>query len=366
MIDQKTIDDCRDLDLLTVVNKFNDIQLKKNGSSYRGFSPWSKEKTPSFYVHPVKGIYKDFSSGKGGDNAIRFVMDKEGFDFVDAVKWLCQEFSIEIKFLKNGNDDGKTTQERLEVRDALQWALAHFCGNEVPEDFVNYREFPEDVIDVFKIGYAKNSWDDLYKAATKAGFKPDVLVNAGLIRPRVQAVGLDGSKGQSAGYYDYFRDRIIFPIFDRRGNVVAFTARDAETEDQTQVIDQQPEKKEKPPKYINSPDTCYDKSKSLYGLYQCVKSNEYQKGVYLVEGPTDVMRMHQHNLKATVAPCGSALTDEQAKVIRKLTDKLVIVPDNDCGGENGKNAGIDALHRNAPVAIKAGLQVKVLIPGSTK
>lgn len=356
MIHQDTIDRCRELDLVDVVRKFSDITLKPHGQhQHRALSPWTNEKTPSFYVHEKKGIYKDFSSGKGGNNAIRFVMDKEGFDFVDAVKWLCQEFTIEIKFTNGGPEDKKTAEQRQEVRDVMEWATGHFCGNEVPEDFVKYREFPEDVLNEFKIGYAKNSWDDLYKAATKAGFKPELLVNAGLVRPKA-----------NGGYYDYFRDRVMFPIFDRRGNVIAFTGRDAETEDQTQVIDQEPVKKEKPPKYMNSPDSCYNKSKNLYGLYQCIKANDYQKAVYLVEGPTDVMRMHQHGIKATVAPCGSSLTEDQAKIIRKLTDKIIIVPDNDCGKEDGSNPGIEALHKNAQVAIKAGLQVKVLIPGVTK
>lgn len=356
MIDQETIDQCHELDLFDVVSRYQDIKLKKAGEAYKGCSPWTNEKTPSFYVHPKKGFYKDFSSGKGGNNAIAFVMDKEGVGFIDAVKSLCDQHSISIKYLKNGDGSHEQkVEERKNIKEAICWALAHFCANEVPESFSKYREFPEDVLNAFKIGYAKNSWDDLYTAATKAGFHPDVLVNAGLIKKR------EGKEG----YYDVFRDRIMFPILDSKGNVIAFTARDAESDNQQAIIDQESKEVKRPAKYINSPDTCYDKSKSLYGLYQALQSKTLRDdGIFLVEGPTDVMRMWQYKMINTVAPCGAALTDEQAKIIKRYTDKVIMVPDNDCAKE--KNAGIDALHRNAPVAIKAGLQVKVLIPGSLK
>lgn len=349
MISQSTIDKLRELPLLDVVQRYTDIELKKSGSSWKGKSPWTNDKTPSFFVHPGKGIYKDFSSGKGGNNAIQFVMDKEGIEFIDAVKSLAGQWGVDIEYLnlKDGEQAQQKAEARKEVREALQWALSHFCANDIPEGFINSRQFPEDVLNAFKIGYARNSWDDLLTAAQKAGFTPEVLVNAGLVRKR------EGTEG----YYDYFRDRVMFPIFDSRGNVIAFTGRDAETELQ---IDESM----KPPKYINSPDTAYDKSKNLFGLYQTIQSKKYDQGIYLVEGPTDVMRMFQFGLQNTTAPCGSSLTEEQAKLIKRLTDKIIMVPDNDC--EKEVNAGIEALHRNAPVAIQAGLQVKVIIPGSLK
>jgi DNA primase len=353
LISQTTIDKLRELPILEVVTRYSDIHLKKTGATFKGLSPWGAEKSPSFFVHPGKNIYKDFSTGKGGNNAIAFVMDKEGVDFVDAIKSLAGQWSIDIEYTKDAAENGHKAETRKEIREAMQWALAHFCANEVPESFTKYREFPEDVLNAFKIGYAKPSWNDVTAAAIKAGFSPEVLTNAGLIRKRES----------SEGYYDFFRDRIMFPVFDSRGNVVAFSGRDAESDNQTAVIDKKEPEFERPPKYINSPDTAYDKSKNLFGLYQALKIKNFDKGIYQVEGPTDVMRMYQFGLP-TVAPCGSALTDEQAKLIRKYTDKIIMVPDNDCAKE--KNAGIDALHRNAPIAIKAGLQVKVLIPGSLK
>lgn len=354
MISQDTIEKIKELPILEVVNRYSDIQLKKSGHSWKGLSPWVNEKSASFFVHPGKNIYKDFSTGKGGNNAIAFVMDKEGIDFVDAVKSLAAQWSIDIEVIKDTAENAQKVEAKKEVREALQWALAHFCANEIPISFTKYREFPEDVLNDFKIGYSKPLWDDVTIAGKKAGFSPEVLVKAGLIVKREK----------SEGYYDYFRDRVMFPILDNRGNVIAFSGRDAESGNQTVIIDTEESKVNRPPKYINSPDTAYDKSKSLFGLFQAIKSKQTENGMYLVEGPTDVMRMYQYGICNTVAPCGSALTEEQAKLIRRLTDKVIMVPDNDC--EKEKNAGIEALHRNAPVAIQAGLQVKVLIPGSLK
>lgn len=345
MISAETIDKVREVSVLDIVNRYNDIRLKKAGDTWKGTSPFTNEKTPSFYVHEKKNFFKCFSSGKGGNNAISFVMQKDGVEFIEAVKIIAGWENIPIEYDKNPS---KEPDKKAEIREVLQWACAHFCANNIPESFTKYRVFPDECLNPFKVGYAKLAWDDLLNTAKKAGHSTDLLLLAGLIR-----------KSENGKLYDAFRDRVIFPIFDYRGNVVAFTGRDAET--QTPKKDE-----EKPAKYINSPESCYDKSFHLYGLYQSIQGGQMTKenGVHLVEGPTDVIRFHKHGITNTVAPCGSALTEQQAKLLKRFTDKIIYVPDNDCDKE--KNAGIEAMERNAPLAIKAGFTVKVLIPGVRK
>lgn len=356
MISQTTIDAVHALNIYDVVSRYNDITLKKSGQNWKANSPWSNENTPSFYVVKSKNIFKDFSTGKGG-GPVRFVMEKDGLTWIDAVKSLCEQHGITIEYDKNtdpkvvGEESTAAYQKKADIREALDWACAHFCANELPESFTKYRSFPDDEkLAPFKLGYAKASWDDLVISARmdKDKIIPDeTLILAGLAK-----------KSEGGKVYDAFRDRIMFPIFSYMGNVVAFTARDARD------YDAQPlkEGEEKPAKYINSPESTWDKSKNLYGLYQAIKGGRLKEGAYLVEGPTDVLRWHLNDITNTVAPCGSALTEDQAKIIKRHTDKLIIVPDNDA--DKADNPGLKALHRNAQVAIKAGLTVKVLIPGS--
>jgi len=363
MISHTTIETVRDLAIYDVVSKYQDITLKKTAANtWRGTSPWTQEKTPSFYVVGPKNIFKDFSSGKGG-GPVQFVMEKDGLEWIDAVKSLCSQHGIQIEYDKNPPPE-ETISKSVEIQAALEWACAHFCANPIPESFTKYRAFPDECLAPFKVGYANPSWNDLLKSAITAGHKPEILLQAGLIRKRENTNGGIDTVflNPNDGYYDYFRDRIIFPVFDYRGNVVAFSGRDAET---------QPVKEghEKPVKYMNSPETCYDKSRHLFGLYQAIKDKAakdrmMKEGAYLVEGPTDVIRFHKHTFSNTVAPCGSALTEQQAKLLKRYTDKIIYVPDNDC--DKPKNAGIEAMERNAPIAIKAGFTVKVLIPGMSK
>ena len=342
MIAETSIDAVRELSIYDVVSKYNDIELKKTGSTYRAKSPWVDEKTPSFYVVPGRNFFKDFSTGKGG-NPITFVMEKENVEWLEAVKILASAHNITLEYDNNApkQEDNKA---KADIRLALEWACAHFCAHSVPESFTKYRAFPDEVLAPFKVGYAQPGWNDLLESAKKNNISLQSLLAAGLVR----------ENEKKDNHYDYFRDRIMFPILDYRGNVVAFTGRDAET--------QAPKEGEKIPKYINSPDSCYNKSAHLYGIYQAIKGGKLKDGAYLVEGPTDVIRWHKHTFTNTVSPCGSAFTEEQAKLLKRFTDKLTIVPDNDC--DKVKNAGLDALHANAIVAIKAGFTVKVLIPGS--
>lgn len=348
MIKSESIDLVREADLLRVITSFSDIELKKAGtSSFKGKSPFVEEKSASFFVSTAKGIYKCFSTGKGGNNPISFVMEKEKVEFLEAVKIVAEIEGIKLEYDNNQKPEDNTA--KADIRSALEWACSHFCTRDVPESFSKYRAFPSEILDTFRIGYAPASWDDLLISAKNSGISTDSLLQAGLIRKRE---GKDG-------HYDFFRDRIMFPITDYRGNVVAFTGRDAESGSKDPESTQ-----EAPPKYMNSPESCFDKSFHLYGLYQAIKGKKLVGGAYLVEGPTDVLRWHLHEYTNTVAPCGSAFTEQQAKLLKRFTDRLTIVGDNDCDKE--RNAGIEAMERNAMVAIKAGFTVKVLVPGIVK
>src|SRR5688572_14159161 len=162
MISQITIDKLREIPLMDIVSTYPDIQLKRTGATFKGLSPWTMEKSPSFFIHPGKNIYKDFSSGKGGNNAISFVMDKESLDFVQAVKILATRANVSIEYTPSLlTTSQKNGQDHNENKEALQWPLAHFCANEIPETFSKGRNFPDVILDEFKIGYSKCSWSDL-------------------------------------------------------------------------------------------------------------------------------------------------------------------------------------------------------------
>lgn len=342
MIHPDTIQQLKDLSLVDVITRYNDITLKKSGThNFVGKSPWSNEKTPSFYVIPAKGIFNDFSTGRKGNNPISFVMQKENLDFVDACKSLASQHGIEIKYTKEEKQDPEVVKKKIAVSEALEWACAHFIEQPVPEPFRKQRALPDAILNAFKVGFAKPLWDDLLSAAKVAGIDADTLHAAGLVRKR------EGKEG----HYDALRDRVIIPVTDYRGNVIGFTGRDAET--------QPHQKDQKVPKYQHTEGM--DKSKHLFGLHLAIKGGKLTEGAYLVEGPIDVMRWHACGITNTVGIQGSDFSEDQAKLLKKFTDKLTIVPDNDCDKE--KNKGIEAMHRNAPIAVKAGFTVKVLIPG---
>lgn len=337
MISHTTIESVKELSIYDVVSRYNDIELKKAGKEWKAMSPWTSEKTPSFCVVPQKNIFKDFSSGKAG-GPIQFVMDKDNLTYVDAIKSLCEQHSIKIEY-ENGEPSEESVSRSVEVRSALEWAAAHFVSNGIPDSFIKSRAFPEESLTPFRVGYAKAEWDDLITNAHKAGHSLETLQHADLIK-----------KSENGGkLYDTFRDRIMMPITDYRGNVIGFTGRDAETQ----------KKDHERPKYQHTKGV--DKSHHLFGLYQAIKGRKLESGAFLVEGPLDVVRWHKHEITNTVGMQGSDFSEQQAKLLKRYTDKLTIVPDNDC--DKDENKGIQAMEKNALVAIKAGFSVKILIPG---
>lgn len=339
MIAEETISELMALSIEKVVQAYDIIELKKVGRNYKALSPWGREKTASFHINTAKNIFKCFSSGKGGNNGISFVMQLENLDFVSACRSLAAQHGITIQ-----EDGVKATPEdqakKEAIREAIQWACGHFCSNTVPESFRKNRSFPEAICERFRLGFAKPGWDNLLIDAKKAGQSLEGLVMAGLLK-----------KKKDGGYYDAFRDRVMIPITDYRGNVVGFTGRLAGTVKTTE---------QDIAKYIHSEGL--ERNNHLFGLSLALQDKKLEtSGAYLVEGPTDVMRGHLHNLTNTVGIQGSSFTDTQAKLLRRFTDMLTIIPDNDQGKE--KNAGLEALDRNAAVALRTGFKVKVLIPG---
>ncbi len=355
MIHQNTINQVRELDIVDVIGKH--VTLKKQGKDYKGLSPFTNEKTPSFSVNPVKQMFKCFSSGHGGDG-ISFIEQKFNLSFYEALKHIAQDHAITIEY-ENESPALKKEREaeqlsRKAVNEVLNYALSWFAYNDLPKSFTKFRSFPEATTSKYKIGYAPGGKRNFYDVAIKAGYSKESLIKAGLVRQT------------DSGIYDVYQDRIIFPIFDFRGNVIAFTGRTAS--------ETPPEAKYQPPKYLNSPDSIWQKGKHLYGLNWSIKEDASPKQIYLVEGQTDLIRMQKHGFTATVCLGGTALTTEQCKLIKRYTDIIVYVPDNDIGkylesikkGETPKNPGIEAMHRNATILLENGITVKVLIPGTDK
>lgn len=342
MIKESTIQKVRELAIEDVVGQYVDI--KKN----KALSPFTEEKTPSFSIHPAKNIYKCFSSGKGGDG-INFIMELKNLTFLEAVEELAKSHGIAVEYQENNftAEQKAAAQQERERKESisalLNWALAIFCSNNVPKRWQAHRKFSNQTLEKFKIGYASTAKDDLYQAALKAKLSLPNLLEAGLIREH------------EGKYYDTFQDRVIFPIYDKTGRLVAFTGRLAHDLTEQQKEAAKAEGKYLPPKYYNSPDTLWEKGKNLYGLHLAAKAIQKANMVYLVEGNTDVMRLHEQGIYNVVAPCGTALTSDQIALIRRYTDHVCIVPDGD-------KAGIKAMQRSAELFIKAQMTVSILEP----
>lgn len=339
MIPRDTIDEIRNrLDIVDVVGDF--VTLKRSGQNYRALSPFTNEKTPSFYVVPAKGIFKDFSSGKGGD-AITFVMEHEGMSYVEALRYLAKKYGVEIR-----EDPGKREEELASQsqRDSLYilmgFARDHYCellhtheeGISVGLSYFRERGFNDRTLQKFELGYSLNEWDNLLKTATAKGHTEDLLEKAGLLIRKE-----DGNKK-----YDRFRGRVIFPVHNLAGKVIAFGARIL-----TKEKDQ--------PKYINSPETeIYHKSHVLYGLYQAKNAIRKEGFCYLVEGYTDVISMHQAGIENVVASSGTALTEDQIKMMRRFSENVTVLYDGD-------PAGIKAALRGIDLVLKGGLNVRIVL-----
>lgn len=337
MINRDTIEEVKNrIDIVDVISDF--ISLKKSGQNYKALSPFSSEKTPSFYVVPNKGIFKDFSSGKGGD-AFTFVMEHEKMTYVEAIRYLAKKYGVEIKEEKPSDEQQAQQSEREGLYILMNFAKDFYKdklinsdeGQSIGLSYFRERGFTDRTIQKFELGYALEGWEHFSKEAIQKGYNKDLLEKTGLIVKKE-----DGSS------YDRFRGRVIFPVHNLTGKVTAFGARML-GKDKNQ------------PKYINSPETeIYHKSNILYGLYQAKNAIRQFDNCYLVEGYTDVISMHQADVENVVASSGTALTEEQIKLIRRFTENITVLFDGDA-------AGIKAALRGIDMILHGGLNVRVLL-----
>jgi len=339
MIPKETVDLILDTARIEeVVGDF--VSLKKRGVNMIGLCPFHNEKTPSFNVNPVRGIYKCFGCGKGG-NSVNFVMEHEHLSYPEALRYLAKKYNIEIA-------EEKKTDEQM-VRDNEREALFLVCGfaqkfytqqlhesesgKAIGLTYFRERGMRPDIIEKFQLGFSPEGWRPLTDAALAAGYKLENLVKAGLTIQNEE----DPNK-----FFDRFRDRVIFPVHNASGRVIAFGGRTLKTD-------------KKVAKYINSPETeIYHKSNVLYGLFFAKKAIIQEDVCYLVEGYTDVTSMHQSGIENVVASSGTALTVEQIRLIRRYTSNITILYDGD-------PAGIKASFRGIDLILEEGMNVRVLL-----
>ncbi len=334
MISQSTIQNV--LDAARVEEVIGDfIQLKKSGSNYKGLSPFTDERTPSFMVSPVKQIWKDFSSGKGG-NAISFIMEHEHFSYPEAIKYLAKKYNIEIEETEQSDEQKQAASERESMYLVNAFAQEFFInqmhktdeGKSIGLSYFKERGFTPESIEKYKLGYSPEAWQALTDKAISKGYKLEFLEKTGL------TVVKDDRK------FDRFRGRVIFPIHSLTGRVLGFGGRILTND-------------KKAAKYLNSPESeIYHKSNVLYGLYQAKSHIAKENNCYLVEGYTDVIQFHQTGIKNVVASSGTALTEQQIRLIQRLTSNITVLFDGD-------DAGIRASLRGVDMILEQGMQVKV-------
>jgi DNA primase len=324
-ISQQTIQEIKSrIDIVEVIGDF--VSLKKAGGNYRALSPFTNEKTPSFYVSPSKEIYKCFSTGKGGD-ALSFVMEVEGINYIEALKYMANKYGIEVEEEEQTDEQIQAQNERDSLFIVLNFAKDYFAkllwehedGKAIGFSYFKERGFLDATIKQFELGYSIETWDGLLKAAIAKGFKEEILEKAGLI------VRKEEKK------YDRFRGRVMFPIHNVTGKVIAFGARTLRQD-------------KKQPKYINSPETdIYHKSNILYGIHQARQTIRNEDLCFLVEGYTDVISLHQSGVTNVVASSGTSLTKEQIQLIGRYTKNITVLYDGDSAGIKASFRGIDLI-----------------------
>ena len=338
MIDQQTID--RIIDTADIVDVVSDyVTLKRAGASYKGLCPFHDDKTPSFSVNPARGICKCFACGKGG-NAVGFIMEIEQLTWVEALRHLAAKYHIEIKEDKPDEEELKNRGEREKMLAVNKWAAEFFKdnmlntreGQAIGLAYFRGRGFRDDIIEKFQLGYAPEALDSLSKEAHKKGFSDDILIKTSLAYKR-----------DNGSMVDKFRARVMFPWFSLSGQVVAFGGRllDARTKGVIQ-------------KYVNSNDSeIYHKSRELYGLFQAKRSIAKEQMVYMVEGYTDVLSMHQCGVENVVANSGTALNEAQIILLKRFAPNITLVYDSD-------EAGVHAALRSMDMLLAHGMNVKIL------
>lgn len=324
-------------DILEVVNDF--VSLKKKGSNWMAPCPFHHEKTPSFSVSPSRGIYKCFGCGRGGD-AVSFVMEIDSVGYGEALRYLAKKYGIEIALEEELTDEEREKQnEKDSIYIAMAYARDFFReelwdtddGKAIGLSYFKERGFIEKTIQTFELGYSPSAWQAFTNQAEKAGYSLNILSKAGLTIAKE-----DGKK------FDRFRERVMFPIHNLSGRVVAFGAR---------LLKKDP----KQAKYLNSPETpVYTKSKIVYGIYQAKKAIRDADECYLVEGYTDVISLHQAGIENVVASSGTSLTADQIRLIKRFSDNITILYDGD-------NAGIKAAIRGVDLILEEGLNAQIVI-----
>jgi DNA primase len=311
------------------------VTLKKSGANFKGLSPFTHERTPSFMVSPAKQIWKDFSSGKGG-NVIAFLMEHEHFTYPEAIRYLAKKYNIEIEETKETPEEKQFKDTKESMFLVAQYAAGFFkknlweteLGKSIGLTYFKERGFKDETIKKFALGYSPESYDALSKQAQKQGYKLDFLEKTGLVIVNEER------------QVDRFRGRIIFPIRSMSGRVQGFGGR---------ILSQNA----KTAKYFNSPESeIYNKSKALYGIYESKQSIAKNDVCYLVEGYTDVIQMHQSGITNVVSSSGTALTVDQIRMINRLTSNIVVLFDGDAAGLRASLRGIDLI-------LEQGMNVRV-------
>jgi DNA primase len=325
------------IEIEEVVSDF--VSLKRKGQNLWACCPFHHEKSPSFSVSPAKGIYKCFGCGKAGD-ALQFVMDVEGLSYMEALRYMAKKYGIEIVEEENFTDDQlQKHNERESLFIVLNHAKDHYHENlyKHPEgkgvglSYFKERGFDEQTIKKFELGYSLDEWDGFSAQALKKGFHIEILEKAGLV-----------IRKEDSKHYDRFRGRVIFPIHNISGKVVAFGARILKAD-------------KKQPKYLNSPETeVYHKSKILYGIHQARQAIRQADNCYLVEGYTDVISLHLAGVANVVASSGTSLTEDQIRLINRYTENVTVLFDGDAAGMKASLRGIDMI-------LEGGMNVKAVV-----
>lgn len=339
MIDRATIDRIMDAaNIVDVVSEF--VSLRKSGTSYKGLCPFHDDRTPSFSVSPARGVYKCFSCGKAG-NAVRFIMDHEQMSYVDALKWLARKYNIEVKERELTSEEREQENERESIFIVNEWAaeyfhdilLNHIDGKAIGLAYFRSRGIRDDIIQKFRLGFSLSQRDTMANEALKKGYKAEFLVKGGLCGQR-----------ENGSLYDRFAGRVLFPWMSVSGKVVGFGGRVLDS--RTKGVSQ---------KYVNTPDTpVYHKDHELYGLFQAKKAIAKEDCVYMVEGYTDVLSMHQCGIENVVANSGTALNLHQIRLLHRFTQNVVLLYDGD-------EAGIHAAMRGTDMFLAEGMNIKVLL-----
>lgn len=335
MIDHSTVQQILDAaDIVDVVSDF--VALKRRGANWIGLCPFHNDRHPSFYVSRAKGICKCFACGEGG-SAVNFIMKHEQLSYPEALRYLARKYHIEIQEKELTDEEKQAQSEREAMLMLNEWACDYFekqlhetqVGQDIGLSYFKERGFNDLTIKEFRLGYSSDGYDDFYKAAVAQGFNPKLLFDVGLCIP------------SDRGGHDRFRGRVIFPIMNIAGKVIAFGGRTL--------------KKDKNiAKYVNSPESViYSKRDAIYGLFQAKREISKQEKCFIVEGYADVISMHQAGFKNVIASSGTALTEGHIHAIRRFTNNVTEMFDGD-------EAGVKAAIRGVDMLLKEGLNIKVL------